>query len=161
MSLIDRRTVTGADVDGTTLEVEATFCCLGDMLCSVGGCDSAIVARCCVVWGKFRKLLPVLSSRHLSPSIRGKVYGACIRSAMLHGSETWGPKEIKLRQLHRDDRAVIHWIYGIKDRNETPSDSLLQKHYVGTSLSATQMVWPCTTGHILYQNYHKLSDPRH
>ena len=28
---------------------------------------------------------------HLSIRIRGKVYEACIHSAMLHGSETWGP----------------------------------------------------------------------
>ena len=46
--------------------MEATFCYLGDMLFSDGGCDRAIAARYCVVWGKFRKLLPVLTSRHLS-----------------------------------------------------------------------------------------------
>ena len=57
-------------------------------ICSGGRCDSAIAARCCVAWGKFRKLLPVLTSRHLSPKVRGKVYMACVRSAMLHGSET-------------------------------------------------------------------------
>ena len=61
---------------------------LGDMLCSSGGCDSAIAARC---WGKFGKLLPVLTTRHLSPRIHGKVCEACVRSALLHGSKTWGP----------------------------------------------------------------------
>ena len=115
------------DVDGTILDVEATFCYLGDMLCSSGGCDSAIVARCSVAWGKFRKLLPVLTSRHLSPRIRGKVYEVCVRSAMLHGSQMWGPKEPVLRWLHRNDHTMIRWICGIKDRDETPSVSLLQK----------------------------------
>ena len=33
---IDGRTVTEVDVDGTMLDVEATFCYLGDMLCSGG-----------------------------------------------------------------------------------------------------------------------------
>ena len=42
---------------------------LGDMLCSGGGCDSAIGVRCCVAWGKFRKLLPVLTTKHISPWI--------------------------------------------------------------------------------------------
>ena len=64
---IDGRTVTEVDVDGTMLEMEATFCYLGYMLCSSEGCDSAIAARCCVPWWKFRKLLPVLTTRHLSP----------------------------------------------------------------------------------------------
>ena len=93
---IDGRTVTEVDINGTMLDVEATFCYLGDMLCSGGGCDSAIAARCCAAWGKFRKLLPVLTTRHLSPKIRGKVYEACVRSAMLHGSETWGPNNREL-----------------------------------------------------------------
>ena len=66
---------------------EATFCYLGDILCSGGGCDSAIAASCCVAWGKLRKLLPVLTTRHLSLRLRGKVYEACVRSTMPYGSE--------------------------------------------------------------------------
>ena len=51
------------------------FSYLGDMLCSGGGCcDSA--ARCRVTWGKFGKLLSVLTTRHLSPRMRHRVYGA-------------------------------------------------------------------------------------
>ena len=103
------------------LDVETTFCYLGDMLCSGGGYDSAIAAKCCVAWGKFMKLLPVLSSRHLSP----RIHSVCL--AMLHGSETWGTKEPELRQLHCNDRAMICWICGIKGRDETSSASLLQK----------------------------------
>ena len=59
------RTLTEVDVGGT----KATFCYLleGDMLRSGGGCDSAIAARFCVVWGKFRKLLPALTTRHVPP----------------------------------------------------------------------------------------------
>ena len=56
----------------------------------VGGCDSVIAARCYVAWENFRKLLPVLTSKHLSPRIHGKVYKACVHSDVLHGSETKG-----------------------------------------------------------------------
>ena len=121
---VDGCTVTEVDVDGTMLDVEATFCY---MLCSGGGCDNAIVARCCVAWGKFRKLLPVLTTRHLSPRICGKVYEACICSAMLHGRKTLGLKHTELQRLRRNDRAMIRWICGVKNRDETPSVSLLQK----------------------------------
>ena len=51
--------MTKVDVDGNVVEVNATFCYLGDMLCSGRGCDSAIAAKCCVAWGKLRKQLPV------------------------------------------------------------------------------------------------------
>ena len=64
---IDGRTVTEVDVDGTMLDVEAISCYLCDMLCSSGSCDSAIAVRCCVAWGDFRELLPVLTTRYLSP----------------------------------------------------------------------------------------------
>ena len=43
----DGRPVTHVDVDGTQLDVEATFCYLGDMFSAGGGCDHAIAARCC------------------------------------------------------------------------------------------------------------------
>ena len=106
------------------LDVEATFCYLGDMLCSSGG----IAARC-VAWGKFRSLLSVLTTRHLSPTcrIRGKVCGACVHSAMLHGSKTWGLNNLKLQQFCRDDRALIRWICGIKDGDGISSALVLQK----------------------------------
>ena len=45
---IDGRSVTEVDIDGTMLDVEATFCYLGDMLCCRGGSDSIVVACCCL-----------------------------------------------------------------------------------------------------------------
>ena len=163
---IDGRSVTEMDIDGTMLDVEFSFWYLVDMLqYSSGGCVSAIAARWCVSWGKFRKLLRVLTTRHLSPRIRGKLHEACVRSFMLHNSEKWGPKEPELQQLFRDKRAMIHWIYGIKDKRRntlsfTTTETEHQEHYIGSSLSATQMIRPCM-GHVLYQIYHKLSNSRH
>ena len=98
-----------------------TSCYLGDMLCSGGGCDSTIAVRCSVAWGKFRILLHVLTNGHLSLRIRGKVYKACVRSAMLHASKTLDPNNPKLQwpQLNcRNDHAMICWICGIKDWDE-------------------------------------------
>jgi len=122
---IDGRPVTHVDVDGSLLDVEASFCYLGGMLGAGGGCGSAIAARCCVAWGEFRKLLPVLTTRHLSPKIRGKVYSACVRSAMLHGGGTFGPNGSSLRRLRRGDRAVVRWMCGAGGRVETSSGRLL------------------------------------
>ena len=158
---IDGRTVTEVDVDGTMLDVETTFCYLGDMLCSDGGYDSAIAAKSCVAWEKFRKLLPVLTSRHLSP----RIHGVCL--AMLHGSETWGPEEPELQQLHCNDCAMIRWICGIKDRDETPSASLLQKldiKDITSVLRCRRLRWygpPQRATSFNYQIYHKLSDSLH
>ena len=141
-------------VDGTMLDVEATFCYLGDMLCCGGGCDSAIAAKCCMAWGKFRKLLPVIIIIHLTRKIRGNMYKACIRMSMFHGGKTWGPNNPELQRLHCNDCAMIHWICGIKDRWNTLSfiitKTWCQGCHIDPTLSATQMVWPCATGHVLY-----------
>ena len=124
---IDGRPTTQVDIDGSPLEVIPTFPYLGDTLNAGGGCDSAIAGRCCAAWGKFRKLLPLLTSRHISPKSRGQVYSSCVRSAMLHGSETWGPNASELQRLRRNDRSMVRWICGVSANDDIPSDQLLEK----------------------------------
>ena len=85
---IDGRPVTQVDMDGTLLDVEAHFCYLGDMLCASGGCELAIITRCCTAWGKFKKLLPILTSKHVSLKTRGKVFDACVRSVLVYEIDT-------------------------------------------------------------------------
>ena len=41
-----------------------------------------VTTRVKTAWKKFKELLPVLTSSHLS-------YSSCVRSATLHASETW------------------------------------------------------------------------
>ena len=77
--------------------------------------------------GKFRKLLPVLTSRHLHFKVKGRVYNSCVRAAMLHGSETWGPLSDDLKRLRRNDRAMIRWVCGVRHLHETSSEALLEK----------------------------------
>ena len=51
------------DMEGTVLD----FCYLVDMLCASGGCKLAIITRCGIAWVKFKRLLPVLTSKHCVP----------------------------------------------------------------------------------------------
>ena len=62
-------------------------------------------------WKKFRELLPVLISRHLSYKTCGHVYSSCVRSAMLHASETW---PLTKTNLQHNDRAMIRQICSMK-----------------------------------------------
>ena len=65
-------------------------------------------------WKKFRELFPVLTSPQLSYKTRGHVYSSCVRSAMLHASETWSLTKTNLQRLQRNDRAMIRQICSIK-----------------------------------------------
>ena len=79
-----------------------SFCYLGDMLFAGGGCEISVTTRVRTAWKKFRELLPVLTSRHLSYKTRGHVYNSCVRSAMLHASETWPLTKTNLQRLQRN-----------------------------------------------------------
>ena len=111
-------------MDGTLLDVESNFCYLGDMLCAGGGCKLAIVTRCSTAWRKFKRLLPILTSKHVSLRTHWKVFNACVRSALSHSSETWAPTAPDLQWLRGNDRSMVRWICGVRDDDEVSADTL-------------------------------------
>ena len=126
---IDGRPQETVLVGADSLEVVDSFCYLGDNLSAAGGCDLAVTTRVRTAWKKFRELLPLLCTRHLTLKTRGRVYSACVRSAMLHASETWPLSKPILQRLQRNDRAMIRQMCGIKaeDTADVRSVSLLEK----------------------------------
>ena len=126
---IDGRPQSEVQAGPDKLEVVASFCYLGDMLSAGGGCEMAVTTRVRTAWKKFRELLPVLTSRHLSYKTRGNLYSSCVRSAMLHASETWPLTKTNLQRLQRNDRAMIRQICSIKpeDVARVRSSELLAK----------------------------------
>ena len=126
---IDGRPQSEVQVGPDKLEVVASFCYLGDMLSAGGGCEMAVTTLVKTAWKKFRELLPVLTSRHLSYKTRGHVYSSCVRRAMLHASETWPLTKTNLQRLQRNDRAIIRQICSIKpeDVARVRSSELLAK----------------------------------
>ena len=126
---IDGRPQSEVQVGPDKLEVVASFCYLGDMLSAGGGCEMAVTTHVKTAWKKFRELLPVLISRHLSYKTRGHVYSSCVRSAMLHASETWPLTKTNLQRLQRNDRSMIRQICSIKpdDVARVRSSELLAK----------------------------------
>ena len=124
---LDGRPQEEVQVGPDKLEVVASFCYLVDMLLAAGGCELSTTTRVKTAWKKFKDLLPVLSSRHLSFKTRGHVYSSCVRSAMLHASETWPLTKPNLRRLQRNDRAMIRQICNVRPQDivTTRSNDLL------------------------------------
>ena len=114
---LDGRPQKDVQVGPDKLEVVASFCYLGDMLSAAGGCELSTTTRVKTAWKKFKELKPVLSSRHLSFKTRGRVYSTCVRSAMLHASETWPVTKPCLQRLQRNDRAMIRQICNVKPQD--------------------------------------------
>ena len=97
--------------------MEASFCYLGDMLSAAGGCELSTTTRVKTAWKKFKELIPVLSSCHLSFKTRGHVYSSCLQIAVLHARETWPLTKPSLQRLQRNDRAMIRQICNVKPQD--------------------------------------------
>ena len=77
------------------------------MLFAADGCELSTTMRVKIAWKKFKELLPVISSCHLSYKTRGRVYSSWFRNAMLHSSETWPLTRPDLQRLRHNNRAII------------------------------------------------------
>ena len=102
------------ELGGEQIEVVTSFCYLGDVTGERGGCFDATTARIRSAWKKFRELLPILTCRGISLSNRGNGYNACVRSVLLHASETWPVTAVDIARLCRSDHAMIRWICSSK-----------------------------------------------
>ena len=116
-----------------------------------GGCELSTTTGVKTAWKKFKDLLPVLSSRHLSFKTRCCVYSSCVWSAMLHASETWPLKKPNLQGLQWNDRAMIWQICNVRPQDiiTTRSNELLvQLGIEDLDLILKErrlMVWTCGT----------------
>ena len=70
-----------------SIERVESFVYLGDKLNADGGCLSAVTARVSVGWMKCKELSGVLCGRKWSVKIKGRVYKACVRAAMVNGGD--------------------------------------------------------------------------
>ena len=116
---------------------------------AAGGCELSTTTHVKTAWKKFKDLLPVLSSRHLSFKTRGHVYSSCVRSTMLHASETWPLTKPNLQCLQRNDRAMIRQICNVRQQDivTTRSNDLLVRLGIEDLdlilKEKTSMVWTC------------------
>ena len=113
--------------DGMSIEEVGSFCYLGDTISKQGGAGEAVTARVRSGWKKFKELAPFLTDKHTSMTVRGQVYDACVRSAMLYGSETWPVKVEDENKIQRNDRKMIRWICGVKISDRLASAELIKK----------------------------------
>ena len=146
---LDGRSQKEVQVGPDKLEVVASFFYQGDMLSAAGGCELSTTTRVKTAWKKFKDLLPVLSSCHLSFKTRGRVYSSCVRSAILHASKTWPLTKANLQHLQRNDRAMIRQICNVRPQDivTTRSNELLVRLGIEdldlTEGEKTPMVWTC------------------
>ena len=70
-------------------------------------------------WNKLRQLVPLLTNKDVSLIMRG----SCVRSSMLHGSETWPVRKENEVALQRAEMRMVRWMCGIKVKDRFLSKS--------------------------------------
>ena len=91
-----------------------TFCYLGDMQSSDGGCDQPVLARVNKAWKKFRELKSFLCAKRISLNVKGKVYIAYVRSCMIYGGETWAMSVENMRKLERTEMRMLRLLCAVR-----------------------------------------------
>ena len=71
-----------------SLEKIDKLCYLGDVLDADGGCHSVVTTRVRSAWNKICEYLSILTRKGFTLKLKGKVYAICVRSCLMHGSET-------------------------------------------------------------------------
>jgi len=97
------------------------------MLSVDGDADAAVEARIRIGWNKFRQLVPLLTNKDVSLIMRGWLYSSCVRSSMLHGSETWPVRKENVVALQRAEMKMVRWMCGIKLKDRLPSKELRER----------------------------------
>jgi len=109
------------------LEVVDKFCYLGDMLRVDADADAAVEARIRIGWTKFRQLVPLLTNRDISLIRKGRLYSSCVRSSMLHGSETWPVRKENEVALQRAEIRMVRLMCNVKLKDRVPSKELRER----------------------------------
>jgi len=92
-----------------------------------GDADAAVEARIRIGWNKFKQLVPLLTNRDISLIRRGRLYSNCVRSSMLHGSETWPVRKENEVALQRAEIKMVRWMCNIKVKDRVPSQELRER----------------------------------
>jgi len=104
--------------------------------------SSAVVeARIRIGWNKFRQLLPLLISRDISLIRTGRLYSSCVRSSMLHGSETWPVRKENEVALHRAEMTMVRWMCNVKVQGRVPSKELRERLGIDDVILILQQNW--------------------
>ena len=68
-----------------------------------------------------------LPNRDISLIRRGRLYSSCVRSSMLHGSETWLVRKENEVALERAEMRMVRWMCNVQVKDTVPSKELRER----------------------------------
>ena len=97
---------------------------LGNRINLVVGCVAAATSRIRLGWAKFKECQDLLYRKKFP--FKGIVYKSCVRSAILHGSETLCLGQNQIGILQRNERAMARNMCGVKLLDKKSTKDIMQ-----------------------------------
>ena len=69
----------------------------------------------------------MLTNKDVSWIVTGRLYSNCVRSSMLHESETWPVRKENEVALQQAEIRMVRWMYGVKLQDRVPSKRLRER----------------------------------
>jgi len=132
------------------LELVDKFCYIGDMMNVDWDSNATVEDRIRIGWNKFRQLVPLLSNKDILLIVIGRLYSSCVRSSMLHGSETWPVRKQNEVALQQAETIMVRWMCGIKLKERVPSKELRVRLGLDVIILALQQNRLRWYGHVLW-----------
>ena len=136
-------------LEGRTIRQNNSFIYLGGAVSSDGRLETEVRRRVQAGANAWRQVEGVMSDRHISKKLKGKVLGACVTPAMLYGLETLPVSEKHQHRLQVCENNWVRRIAGVKRVDRRRMDELreevgIQKCLMGR-LGKSRMKW---AGHV-------------
>ena len=136
-------------LEGRTIRQNNSFIYLGGAVSSVGRSETEVRRRVQAEANAWRQVEGVMSDRHISKKLKGKVLGACVTPAMLYGLDKIPVTEEHQHRLQVCENNWMGRIAGVKRVDRRRMDELkeevgIQKCLMG-GLVKSRMKWE---GHV-------------
>ena len=59
--------------------------------------------------------------------MRGRLYSSCVKSSILHGSETWFVRKENVVALQRAEMKMVRWMCGVQLKDRLRSKELRER----------------------------------
>jgi len=90
--------------------------------------------------------------KDISLIVRGRLYSSCMRSSMLHGSETWPVRKENEVALQRAEMRMVRLMCGVKIKDRVPSKELRERLGLDDIILVLQQNRLCWYGHVLQED---------
>ena len=81
--------------------------------------------------------------------MRRRLYSSCVRSSVLHGSETWPVRKENEVALQQTEMRMVRWMCGVKLKDRFPSNELKERLEMDDIMSVLQQNTLRWYGHVL------------